>query len=511
MSWRKINNLELEWNLSDFYDSLDDEKYQKDFLLLQKLAKNFIKNYSMKIHTFHTMDDFLLFYQDFEKIVSIFEKLKYFITFLQTKDIYNKNFFLESQKIDEISNSIVNSIDESFKLCDKNFFEFFEKKLSENPNFPYKYLFSQDLKNYKRNNIIKNYEEINRINSEISILENNYQTFLNDFYSWKISENIFLQNSQEIYKNLFKFRKQYSDLHKYENIFSQKMEEFSLNSDVFDICINSCNNFFENFDFSKLENNFYYENIRISFDDFILFLQKFFDFLENSEMKKLFLEIIAWKVDFLPSENKRNDNFTASIKDFGSYISLNFNEKISDILTFVHEFGHCYQAFKSQKQNILQFQPSAFMTEISAVFFEKKILDFCDYNINQNKNVELSKVLKNIIFKRFQDNIYFSFLISNIEFELYKNNNFKLNSVSEMDFYLTSHIFYKPFYVSSYIFANIWAIYFSDNKNFSKFEKMCEFGWSEDLQKIFDSIKIDIFDENIYKNSLNYIFSTKYE
>lgn len=74
------------------------------------------------------------------------------------------------------------------------------------------------------------------------------------------------------------------------------------------------------------------------------------------------------------------NSFTSFHKGKNPKILLHFSEKIDDIATIIHEFGHAYQMKKSENITRLEILASPFMSEFSASFFEKILEDFYHEN-----------------------------------------------------------------------------------------------------------------------------------
>ena len=86
---------------------------------------------------------------------------------------------------------------------------------------------------------------------------------------------------------------------------------------------------------------------------------------------------------------------------------------MTDIPTIVHEFGHAFQMWKSKNITPLENIPSPFMSEFSAIFFERLLEDFCTRNSSYND-------LSNYLRQSKRENIAFSYSMAMFEIDAYE-------------------------------------------------------------------------------------------
>jgi len=101
-----------------------------------------------------------------------------------------------------------------------------------------------------------------------------------------------------------------------------------------------------------------------------------------SNLDKRFYEIVKefaekGQVDVYPKKGKRSGAFCIhALASQPTFISLNHTNKLNDILTLAHEFGHAINGeFMKEKQNALNFDTPKSTAEVASTFMEDFVLE----------------------------------------------------------------------------------------------------------------------------------------
>lgn len=96
----------------------------------------------------------------------------------------------------------------------------------------------------------------------------------------------------------------------------------------------------------------------------------------DSEFWSIFSDFLQkGRVDVFPQKWKRGGAFcTDGPKNLPIYIMLNHTNKIRDVSTLIHEFGHGINAVLNQKQNALNYGALISTAEVASTFFENVLI-----------------------------------------------------------------------------------------------------------------------------------------
>lgn len=509
--------IKTSWDLSEYYSGLEDEKFLSDWNFFLQISNNFIKNYSMKIPTFHTYNDLMLFYKDFEEVIKYYENLRYFLHYKNSLNIFDEKILAKISEIEEISGNFLISLWELYQIFYTKTSPEFKKSLQkywENDQNEYHYTikkFLEELEFYKNCDkeffILKSQIE-NDIRYFLLLQEQNQVWF----YNKTISREDFVKNSCKNYFNLITLRTEFLSFSRNNTVAEQFFAEMWFS---FSDAVSLLSQVSESEEIFHLQKEKFLD-IDISLEDVVLLLEKVFS--ENfPNAKDFFIKMLQdGDFDFYPSDSKSPISFTSFHKGKDPKILLQFSEKFSDIANIIHEFWHAYQMKKSESIPLLEIMPSPFMSEFSASFFEKILENYYQKNwefsqefsrMKAKKCNTLVRAYQSAIFEQSCYNGYLWGQFSSEElFEFWlRENDFYTNAV---EIFSQSHIFQSPFYMVAYIFAIILAEKVSKNpKKFEIFEKIISQGGSKSVKDIFLTSGIDISLENFYSSEIPEIFS----
>lgn len=123
-----------------------------------------------------------------------------------------------------------------------------------------------------------------------------------------------------------------------------------------------------------------------SFADSITLIDKVFRKLDP-QFAEIFNKFIKnGQVDVFPKKGKQSGAFCAHrLLNQPSYVLLNYANRLNDVMTIAHEFGHAINNELMRKQNALNFGTSLSVAEVASTFME----DFVLKEILENADDEL--------------------------------------------------------------------------------------------------------------------------
>lgn len=178
-----------------------------------------------------------------------------------------------------------------------------------------------------------------------------------------------------------------------------------------------------------------------------------FDIVKNTfnRLDKEFVDILntyisEGRYDVYPKKGKDGGAFCVGVgSKYPTYILLNHNDRLQDVLTIAHESGHGIHTEYSNKQNVLNQGYSTACAEVASTFFEDFTLEEIRKNLSKkDRNVLLLKSLEQDISSIFRQ-------IACYNFELQLHKQFKKNgflSTKEISNIFT-HEMYK--YLGDYV------------------------------------------------------------
>jgi oligoendopeptidase F len=236
------------------------------------------------------------------------------------------------------------------------------------------------------------------------------------------------------------------------------------------------------------------------------------------------------QIDAFPKANKTGGAYCIKVnKNLPTYILLNYNNKVNDVLTIAHESGHGIHSELASNQNSLNEDYSLAIAEVASTFFEDFVLERI---LKQTDDTELIKSLKMQKMNDTVNTIFRQVAFYNFEKELHsmfrREGYLSHEDISEvfvkhMHDYLgdavdiddsmrygwiyVSH-FRRFFYVYTYASGLLISKYLQkkvrEDKNFiNNFKKLLEIGSYKSVKDIFKDVGIDISKKAFWEEGIN--------
>ncbi|MFP4402927.1 MAG: M3 family metallopeptidase [Candidatus Woesearchaeota archaeon] len=445
----KNEKINTKWNLTKFYNNLNDLNLKKDIDSIMPLVLKFKNKYKTKISTFKPKN-FITFFNEQEKITKKLNKISFYLNYNFALNTQNQEIIIKKAEFENLITNVSNELlfisQEIKKIGYKNLIKLSKnKELKEYSNFFYQTAKSIKYILNEKNEFILNIKE----NSGITAFNNLYDEFVNSFlFKIKINNKqktlteseirTLRQSSDEkIRKDALKsIRKIYNDkktqivlgntynaivkdhineikIRKYKHVLSQRNISEELDDEVVNMLLNEIKNsyyLYQKFlkiktkllNKKKLNNYDIYAPInskekKINFNEAInLYFKsiKTFDNIFYKYSKDMFKEA---RVDVFAKKGKMNGAFASFTKGFESYILLNFNNKIDDVFTLAHEMGHAIHGHLRQHLKSENFSAPLILEETSSIFNEMLLFDELKKNLtNKEKLILIEKKLSSI-------------------------------------------------------------------------------------------------------------------
>jgi oligoendopeptidase F len=577
----------MKWNLKLLYKSIHDPQIEKDIQASEKAVKTFIEKW--KKDEEYLKDPKILkkaldgYEQLYEKY-GIFTKPFYYISLNKELDLNNKDLKARLNKLSlkatKLGNELQFFIIKLSKISQDKQKEFINSKLLKE----YKHFLEMLFKRSKH--ILSDKEEkVFSLTAKASV--DNWVTMVEELLS-KQTLKVLNEDLEEIEisynetakyftstnkrvrdragREFDKINKKYIEIAEYEmnSILERKQisdeyrgrkrpdafrhETTDVDTEVVDTLIDVVT---KNFDISQ---KFYKEkakllgqktigyhernvpinkvNEEIEFEEGIEIVKNtFYDI--DKEFGDIFNSYIAnGQIDAFPKKNKSGGAYCIKAnQNLPTYILLNYNEKVTDVLTIAHESGHGIHSELASKQNALNDGYSLALAEVASTFFEdfvvQKILEKTD-----DKN--LIKALKMQSMRDIMNTIFRQVAFYNFETELHKTFRKKgflsHEEISEifikhMQAYLgdtvdvddgmrygwiyVSH-FRRFFYVYTYASGLLISKYLQgkvreDERFIEKVKDFLSAGSSKSVKDIFMDMGIDISKREFWEESIKNI------
>ena len=126
------------------------------------------------------------------------------------------------------------------------------------------------------------------------------------------------------------------------------------------------------------------------------------------------------QIDAFPKANKTGGAYCIHVnRNLPTYILLNYNKKVNDVLTIAHECGHGIHSELVKKQNSLNTDYSLALAEVASTFFEDFALeeiinttkdkDFIKSLKHESMNQTVSTIFRQVAFYNFEKELHNSF------------------------------------------------------------------------------------------------------
>ncbi|AHI53859.1 oligoendopeptidase F [Spiroplasma sabaudiense Ar-1343] len=240
------------------------------------------------------------------------------------------------------------------------------------------------------------------------------------------------------------------------------------------------------------------------------------------------------RIDYFESPHKSSGAFTTFSYDYGSLISINWQDNFSSLMTLTHELGHAVHselAKQSQPKPLNCF--NNIIAEVASTLNEQILLDFW---LKKNKSsavrINLLKERVEFIFNNFFSGIeesYFEYLCFQavdkeevltseklIEIQkiavkkVFNKNSFDSydDKIKAISWSFSSHIFEQPFYLYKYALSLVMSLKLFqeyENSNFEIINNFLKEGGNLPPQELFKKYGVDIKDSKSYEPLISYL------
>lgn len=273
-------------------------------------------------------------------------------------------------------------------------------------------------------------------------------------------------------------------------------------------------------------------NKQYNFEESYKLIENVFQKLDPSFAEILNRLISQGSVDAFPYKGKRSGAFCIHyLLSQPTYVLLNHTNKLSDVLTFAHEFGHAINnEMMREKQHALSFGSPTSTAEVASTFMEDFVLQELLKNATDEEKLSLlmlkldadiSTIFRQIAFYRFEQELhkqhrkkgYLSFkeigTLFTKHMESYMGPSVEQSAGSENWWIYVPHFRYF-FYVYSYasgllISKSMQASVKKDNRFIEKVKDFLSAGESASPKVIFKQLGVDITNQSFWEQGLTEI------
>ena len=268
---------------------------------------------------------------------------------------------------------------------------------------------------------------------------------------------------------------------------------------------------------------------KYSYKESMALVQKTFKNLDPEFLNILNSLKKTGQYDVFPKEGKSGGAFCITVsKTLPTFVMLNHNDNLNDVLTIAHESGHAIHSTMSKNQNSLNCSYPTSLAEIASTFFEDFVLDEilkdADEKLRftilaEKLNGDISTIFRQVAFYKFEKELHKEFsqkgylsrdLISEIfckHMSSYLGESVKKDESMKYGWVYWSHL-RMSFYVYSYASGLLISKYLQNRvkKDLSfiqEFKKLLKAGSSKSPEDIFMELGIDIRKESFWQNGLD--------
>ncbi len=237
------------------------------------------------------------------------------------------------------------------------------------------------------------------------------------------------------------------------------------------------------------------------------------------------------QVDAFPRKGKRGGAFCVWWGPaFPTYVCLNYTNKLRDITTIAHEFGHAINSELSKKQNALNFNTPVSTSEVASTFMEDFVFDELLRKSDEDTRLallvsslgdDISTIFRQVACYLFEQEIHSTFKekgylsmkeigeIFTKNMEAYMGNAVEQSPGSENWWVYWSHIrnyFYVYSYASGLLIAKALQKRVTENPAFiSQVKDVFSSGCSDSPKNLFKRVGIDINEKKFWQEGLKEI------
>jgi oligoendopeptidase F len=253
----------------------------------------------------------------------------------------------------------------------------------------------------------------------------------------------------------------------------------------------------------------------------------------DPEFNKIFESFLYnGQVDVYPKKGKSHGAFMRPLgKNKPSFVLLNFDNKLQDVFTLAHEFGHAiHHELANENQKIYYTDPSLCLDETASTFMEGFVVDSVTKNLDDESRLTLlikeldeavGTVFRQLACYKFERSLHHDYrekgFLSKEEIgELFTKHmseycgpSVVMNAGSENWWVYWSHI-RNFFYVFSYAFGHLvsnslQSLVREDPKNITKVKKLLEAGGFLKPEDALKEVGIDINNKEFWEKGISQI------
>lgn len=409
------------WNLKDFYDSINDKKIYKDILEIDNKISVFVKQYNPNLISRITPESLYKAIVSYEKICEMIAKISSYAYLVYASDLSNQKniaFFQDiSEKMNEKNSHLIYFNLEINKFSDDKI----KKYLNKSSDLRRYSAFIRDVRLFKKYQLSNDLEKflveknISSKNAWIRFFDETVNNLEFEFRKKKLnSQQIFNYMSDADEKNrrdaahaiskslktniktfayitniLAKDKSIEDNLRGFKNPISSRNLGNFVEDEIVETLVKSvrCN-------YKNISHRYYKIKAKILNKKYLNYwdrnapLNKYKESISWNDAKNLVLESYN---DFDPKlkniaklffDNNWIDAKVKSGKDSGAfshpcvpsvhpYILMNYQGKVRDVMTLAHELGHGIHQFLSKKQGYLMSETPLTLSETASVFGEQ--------------------------------------------------------------------------------------------------------------------------------------------
>jgi oligoendopeptidase F len=239
--------------------------------------------------------------------------------------------------------------------------------------------------------------------------------------------------------------------------------------------------------------------------------------------------IKSGQIDAFPKRNKSGGAYCIKASNIlPTYVLLNYNKKVNDVLAIAHECGHGIHSELSSTQNSLNSDYSLALAEVASTFFEDFTLETILKNTDdeelikslkiESMNNTVNTIFRQIAFYNFEKELHKVFrrkgYLSHKEIselfikhmQAYLGDSVDVDDSMKYGWIYVSH-FRRFFYVYTYASGLLISKYLQkrireDTDFVKKFKKFLKAGSSKSVQDIFTDLGIDISKKQFWKEGI---------
>lgn len=271
---------------------------------------------------------------------------------------------------------------------------------------------------------------------------------------------------------------------------------------------------------------------KYTFDESVSLVHKVLNNLD-SEFGQIFERMIEnGQVDAFPNKGKRGGAFCAYyIPSLPTFVFLNHTEKLSDVLTIAHEFGHAINGeMMKQKENALNYDTPMGTAEVASTFMEdfvlEELLKEADADLRKSLlmmklNDDISTIFRQIACYKFEQELHQQFrekgyLPKEAIGEIFQKHMsaYMGDAVEQPDWARNWWVYWSHirsfFYVYSYaggllISKSLQNSVRHDHTFIEKVKEFLRTGSSQSPKDIFATMGVDITQKEFWKSGIDEI------